>query len=155
MTDKVPDIDPEAKREELIEDAEEAKAKQEQEFAAVLDAVREGEEFVQDETEWVEIGEAEFEVQTDLPGETLDLIQSLDDDVEDMPIRELLDRAADQVETIRAGDQILHRQADIDAFFDYYYRERGLEVLAVAATRLFEPAINRTEQRVPKSFRGE
>ncbi len=155
MTDQIPDIDPEAKREELIADAEEAKAEQEQQYADLISAVENGEEFTHGETVWVDVGDAEFEVRTDMRGDVLDVFERFrraDAPSEQPSLREVVDAAKKQTVAIRSEDIYLQDDADISGFFDEYYDVHGTKVIQTTLSRLFEPA---SEEMTPKSFQSE
>jgi len=152
-----PDIDPEEQEQKLIQEAEQAKRQEQQKQAEVLEAIKQDEEITHDKTEWVELGEAEFKVKVDPPGEvtdTLEALQSQDPD-ERPSLREVVDSVTLMVEVIRYADVSMTTQSEINGFFDMYYDEHGPKVLESAMKRLLKPAIDGMEQMVPESFQGE
>jgi hypothetical protein len=78
-----PDVDPDAHREQLIADAEEAQADEDAEKAALLEAVKNDEEFTHGQTEWVELGDVELRVKAYFPGDTLDTVRQFSQAEED------------------------------------------------------------------------
>jgi len=157
MTDKTPDIDPEAKREELIEDAEQAKAERDQQYADLINAVQNDEELTHGGSEWVELGDAGFEVRTEMRGDVLDVLEQFnaDDPSEQPSLRELIDAAKKQTVAIRFEDIYLQDSNEIGAFFDEYYNAHGAKVVEAAIDRIFDPALESMDQMTPKSFQSE
>jgi hypothetical protein len=152
-----PDIDPEAQEQKLIQEAEQAKRQEEQKQAEILEAIKQDEEIVHGETEWVKVGDAEFKVMCDPPGEVTDTLEALENpDPDKQPtLREVVKAVGKIVEVIQYGDVSMTTRSEIDGFFEMYYEEHGPKVLHTAMSRLLEPALNGMEQMVPNSFQGQ
>jgi hypothetical protein len=151
------DIDPEEEREELIQETEHAKRQAEQKQAEILDAVKQEEEITHDQTEWVELGEAEFEVKCEMPGEVTDTLENIDpDNPQNGPsMREVVDAVKHMVVMVRSGDLTMQTDSEISGFFDHYYDEHGTTVLQAAMTKLLEPALESQQGMVDQSFQGQ
>jgi len=154
-----PDIaDPDARREQLIDDAKQAKREHQAEQNEILEAVKQDEELSHDGHEWVEIGEAEFRVKTELPGDVLDILEGYADAEQNdkaPEIRPLIDAAKHMTDVIRTEGTTFETQAKINSFWDYYYQEHGSSVIQTAGERILGPALERQEQRVDTSFPGD
>jgi hypothetical protein len=157
MEDISLDVDPDAKREELIEDAEKAKKEHEAEQAELLNAVKEDEELSHDGFEWVEIGEAEFRVSTELSGRVIDILQAFDaSDEEDLPpIKHIVEAAIIQTDVIRTEGTTWETEPKISEFWETYYNVHGSTVLETVSERILEPALEEQQERVPSSFPRE
>lgn len=148
------DIDPESKREELIKGAEEAEREAKAEQAEILNAVKNDEELTHESYEWVQVGDAEFKVSTTLPGKVIDILQAFDG--EDMPPMEnIIEAAIIQTESIRTDNTVVSDTDSIADFWSAYYEEYGSKTINVVANRILNPAIEETQEGVPKSFRGQ
>jgi len=145
-------IDPEKKRDELIADTKQAENEAKQEQAAILEAVKNDEELTHESTEWVEIGDAEFKVKTTLAGDTLDIVEGFTAD-ELPPMSSLVEAAALQTDSIRAGDSLVTEETDIQAFWEAYYNEYGEAAIEAIQARILSPAME--NKGVPQSFQGE
>ncbi len=152
-----PDIaDPDARREQLIDDAKQAKREHDAEQAELLDAVKNDKEFVHDGHEWVEVGDVEFRVRTDLPGDVIDTLQTFsagDDELPDM--RPLVNVATRMTDVIRTEGTMWETEAKIREFWQAYYHEHGDIVLEVVSDRILSPALDKRQNGVSQTFQGE
>jgi hypothetical protein len=154
MTDL--DIDPDKRREELIEETEAAKRQHEQELTELTQAVKNDEELEHDQYDWVEVGDVEMKVKAWLPGDTMDTLEEYSEADESgsmPPISDIVDIAISQTEVIRSGDVSWSKQSQIQAFWEKYYEEQGDTVLEVALNRVLDPALDKRQGRVPDGFR--
>jgi hypothetical protein len=155
MEDLNIDVDPDAKREELINDANKAKQEQSDKFANLIESVEAGEEYSASATETVEIGELAAEVKTEIPGTVQDAL-----DYHDHPDPEQRTRTRDLVHAL---PDIIVKLVDpqegditgdeIEAFLVAYYDARGTEMLSEVIKPILEPAGENLNQRVPDGFR--
>lgn len=144
-------IDPEAKRKELIEETTKAEAEAHAEQAAILEAVKNDEELTHDATEWVEIGDAEFKVKTTLAGDVVDTLQAFNN--EDMPpMNRIVDAAITQTESIHTDGATITDTETIAAFWRGYYDEHGTAAIDAIANRIMSPALEQAQEGVPQSF---
>lgn len=151
-------VDPVEKREELISDTEAAKRQAEQEQAELLEALEAEEEFEHRSYEWVEIGDVELKVKTWLPGDVNDTIQAYAEAEQsgDVPDFEpMIEAAKTQTEVVRTADVSWSTDAKISKFWDMYYSEHGSNVLLTVFDRVFDPAIDGIENKLPQSFQGQ
>jgi hypothetical protein len=153
-----PDIDPEAHREELIADAEEIAADEDAEKQALLEAVKNDEEFEHGQTEWVQLGDVDLRVKAWFPGNTFDTVRGLaeaeqNDEIPDF--HALLDSLAEITEVVRTSGVTWEETTRINDFWQAYYAEHGTNVIMIASERVLRPALDNMEQRAPQSFPGE
>ena len=150
-----PDVDPDAHREQLIADADKAQAEADQEKQALLDAVKNDEEFAHGKTEWIELGDVELKVKAYFPGDTVDTVQNFSeiDDGEVPNFSELIVALADVTEVIRKEGVTWEGDDKITEFWQAYYDEHGTNVILIATERVFGPAIDTMEAQAPQSFR--
>jgi len=149
-------IDPEAKKAELEQDAEHAKRQAQQKFAELMSAVENDEEIQHDETDFVEVGDARFEVRCEMSGRAMDIMERFANDRKQSPsLKDVVDAAKEQTVLIQSGDTILSQDSEISGFYDMYYEEHGNNVLRVAMDRIFTPALESRQEKVPDSFQGE
>ncbi len=152
-----PDVDPDAHREQLIADAEEAQADEDAEKAALLEAVKNDEEFTHGQTDWVELGDVELRVKAYFPGDTLDTVRQFSQAEEgSVPdFAGLIDALISVTEVVRTEGVTWESDEQVSEFWDAYYSEHGTNVLLVATERVFAPAVDNMEARTPQSFRGQ
>ena len=151
------DIDPEERKTQLLQETEAAKRQAQQKQAELLEAVKQEKEITHDKTEWVDIGDARFEVRCEMPGEVMDTLETMNpDDPQSGPsMHEVVDSVKQMVKMIQYGDMTMATESEISAFFDMYYQEHGTTVLEVAMKRLLKPALNNQQEMVDQSFQGQ
>ena len=149
-------INPDAKKAELEQEAEHAKRQEQQKFAELMSAVENDEEITHDETEFVEVGDARFEVRCEMSGRAMDIMERFANERKQSPsLKDVVDAAKDQTMMIQTGDIVLSQDSEISSFYDMYYEEHGNNVLTVAMDRIFSPALESRTEKVPDSFQGE
>ena len=152
------DFDPEKRREQLIRETEDAKRQAEQEKQELLQAVENEEEFEHRTYEWVELGDVEMKVKAWFGGDGIDVIKRFGQAEQEGQIpefRDLIEVAKTQTEVVRTADISWSTDAKINEFWDMYYQEHGSNTLYVALERVFTPALENMEGRVPDSFQSK
>jgi len=150
-------IDPEAKKAELEQDAEHAKRQAQQEEQEFLQALENEEEFEHKTYEWIEIGDVELKVRGWMAGDVIDTVQSYVEAEQEGEIPDfapMVDAAKTQTEVVQTADVRWTTEAKVNRFWEMYYNEHGSNVLAVAFSRVFDPAIEDMEGKLPDSFQG-
>lgn len=135
--------DPAAKAEELSEKVDEFTEEQEAKQNALLEAVAEDEELVIEETEQVEIGEAIITASTELTGDTLRKVDSVQNNTE---LSEAIDTAVDvlvdQTECVEAateeGSVTIESDGEIREFYQTFIDSHDAQK---AATLCFERVV--------------
>ena len=157
MTDSDIDVNPDAKRQELIAETERAEREQNQKFANLIESVEKGEEYSPTETAYVDVGELTFEVETEIPGTVQDAM-----DYHDHPDPEKRTRTRDLVESlphmiVGIDDPQEGRidGSDVREFLVAYYDARGTKMLSEVIEPILEPAGENLNQRVPDGFRSK
>lgn len=135
-------------RNELIEQAAEAKQEEEAKHNALLEAAKNGEEAVIEEFEETTIGDAILTVHTQIPGKVM---RKLDEIYEsDLPPGRMLDVYVDvlteQTERIEAGDVTVESNADIRLFFKNWIDNNDAESAAMVALERVVEEPNELEQ---------
>ena len=155
---EAPDIDPETKREELAQGAAEDKQRKEEATASVLESVKEGVEYSESETEWVDLGDVSFEVKTDIPSDVRYVFEHSDhpdpeqrtrtgDFVDAMP--QLIVRVDDpDAGVINDDDTIREIMRTFDREFDTMPFMEGI------LQPLLKPALDNMEGRLPDNFQS-
>lgn len=136
------DIDPEAKREELIERAKEHRQDLNEEQDAALQQIGSGEEFG-DYTD-VRLGELDLTVKAWVPGrveKTVRRAQSIADDSDPEQIR------ASMETMFSALAEMTQRDDFNEEFWGAYYDEYGPEGIIVAAETILGPAVESMEDK--------
>jgi hypothetical protein len=150
-------IDPDAKKAELEQDAEHAKRQAQQEEQEFLQALENEEEFEHKTYEWIEIGDVELKVRGWMAGDVIDTVQSYVEAEQEGEIPNfapMVEAAKTQTEVVQTADVRWNTDAKIARFWEMYYDEHGSNVLAVAFSRVFDPAIEDMEGKLPDSFQG-
>ena len=159
MSDSDIGVDPDAKRQELKDGAAKDKQRKQQTTAAVLESVKEGVEFSEQETEWVQLGDVDFEVETDIHSDVRYAFEHIDD-----PNPETKSRTSDLVAAlphmiVRIDDPQEGLITDAEIIADVLQAfDRELpttKFLEHIVEPLLDPALSNMEQRVPSSFRGQ
>jgi hypothetical protein len=152
-----PDIDPEAHKQKLIEEAEKADKERKARVGSIIQSVQEGEEYTETESEWVSVGEVDFEVLTTLPGKVQDIMEYHDhpDPEERTRTRDLIEEMPSLVLAIDDPQEgLIEDPVIVQEFFLEYYEVRGADVFEEIIEPLMQPARETMERRVPESFRG-
>jgi hypothetical protein len=150
--------DPDEQREQLLEETEAEARQYEQEQAELLEAVKNEEEFSHGGTEWVELGDVDLKVRTEMPGDVVDTMTEVAETEQSgaMPdLSQVVDAAAKMTEQITKGDVSWSTQPRIEDFWGAYYAEHGSTVVTTAVERVLEPALENMDGQVPQSFRNE
>ena len=150
-------IDPDAKKAELEQDAEHAKRQAQQEEQEFLQALENEEEFEHKTYEWIAIGDVELKVRGWMAGDVIDTVQTYVEAEQAGEIPDfapMVDAAKTQTEVVQTADVRWNTDAKIARFWEMYYDEHGSNVLAVAFSRVFDPAIEDMEGKLPDSFQG-
>jgi len=150
-------IDPDEKAQELEQDAEHAKRQAQQEEQEFLQALENEEEFEHKTYEWIEIGDVELKVRGWMAGDVIDTVQSYVEAEQEGEIPDfspMVDAAKTQTEVVQTADVRWTTEAKVNRFWEMYYDEHGSNVLAVAFSRVFDPAIEDMEGKLPDSFQG-
>lgn len=149
-------INPDERREELVQETEQAEEEAKQKQAAILESIKQGEEYQQSETEWVELGQARFKVETDIPGSINDVFDYYDhpEPEKRTRTRDLIHAMPDLVIAIDDPKEGLIRDDEIIvAVLMSMYQEYGTGMVEKVLEPLLEPAGENLEQRVDPSFR--
>ena len=155
MTDSDIDVNPEAKRQELIAETERAEREQNQKFANLIESVEKGEEYSPTETAYVDVGELTFEVETEIPGTVQDAMDYHDhpDPEKRTRTRELVESLPDMIVGIDDPQEGRVDGSDVQEFLVAYYDARGTKMLSEVIEPILEPASENLNQRVPDGFR--
>lgn len=157
MTDLDIDVNPEAKRQELIAETERAEREQNQKFANLIESVEQGEEYSPTETAYVDVGELTFEVETEIPGTVQDAMDYHDhpDPEKRTRTRDLVESLPDMIVGIDDPQEGRIDGSDVREFFLAYYDARGTKMLSEVIEPILEPAGENLNQRVPDGFRSK
>lgn len=153
--DALEDRDPEQERQELISETERAEREQKQKFANLIESVEQGEEYSPTETEYVDVGDLSFEVETEIPGTVQDALDYHDhpDPKERTRTRDLVMSLPDMIVGIDDPQEGRVEGGDIQKFLLAYYDARGTKMLSEVIEPILEPAGENLNQRVPDGFR--
>lgn len=139
------------RRERLKQQAAEARQEKEQEHQALMQAVAEGEELGADETAWVELGGADIEVRTVIPGRVTELFERAEQTEDAETVAEANDGVAQFIKaltemtvTVEANGVTWDDTADVRAFYRGLYDEYGAQGLLRASDRVLTPAEENT-----------
>jgi len=147
--------DPEEQREQLLEETEAEARQYEQEQAELLEAVKNEEEFSHGGTEWVELGDVDLKVKTEMPGKVVDTIREFVNSDDKLPdFAEVVGAAAVMTEQISTGDVSWATEPRIEDFWSAYYDEHGTTVIKAALERVFKPAMREASGKVDSQFHG-
>ena len=157
MTDSDIDVNPEAKRQELIAETERAEREQNQKFANLIESVEKGEEYSPTETAYVDVGELTFEVETEIPGTVQDAMDYHDhpDPEKRTRTRDLVESLPDMIVGIDDPQEGRIDGSDVREFLVAYYDARGTKMLSEVIEPILEPAGDNLNQRVPDGFRSK
>ena len=157
MTDSDIDVNPEAKRQELIAETERAEREQNQKFANLIESVEKGEEYSPTETAYVDVGELTFEVETEIPGTVQDAMDYHDhpDPEKRTRTRDLVESLPDMIVGIDDPQEGRIGGSDVREFLVAYYDARGTKMLSEVIEPILEPAGENLNQRVPDGFRSK
>ena len=157
MTDSDIDVNPEAKRQELIAETERAEREQNQKFANLIESVEKGEEYSPTETAYVDVGELTFEVETEIPGTVQDAMDYHDhpDPEKRTRTRDLVESLPDMIVGIDDPQEGRVDGSDVREFLVAYYDARGTKMLSEVIEPILEPAGENLNQRVPDGFRSK
>jgi len=150
-------IDPAEKAQELEQDAEHAKRQAQQEEQEFLQALENEEEFEHKTYEWIKIGDVELKVRGWMAGDVIDTVQTYVEAEQAGEIPDfgpMVEAAKTQTEVVQTADVRWNTDVKIARFWEMYYDEHGSNVLAVAFSRVFDPAIEDMEGKLPDSFQG-
>ena len=155
MTDSDIDVNPDAKRQELIAETERAEREQNQKFANLIESVEKGEEYSPTETAYVDVGELTFEVETEIPGTVQDAMDYHDhpDPEKRTRTRDLVESLPDMIVGIDDPQEGRIAGSDVREFLVAYYDARGPKMLSEVIEPILEPAGDNLNQRVPDGFR--